>query len=247
MELRNKVAIVTGGASGLGRSIVETLLRNSVKVVVLDNNQKALDRLGDDKNVFKLFCDLTDEAHVADAIDKTIKKFLKIDILVNNAGILYSEPLIKLMEKERRHSLMSWRKVLDVNLTAPFVLASYVVERMVLARTKGVIINISSISAAGNAGQSAYSAAKAGIEAMSKVWAKELGDFGIRSVAIAPGFMNTESTLHAVSESVLDHVRKETPINRLGNADDIAHSVKFAIENDYLNGKVLQVDGGLTI
>jgi 3-oxoacyl-[acyl-carrier protein] reductase len=223
------------------------LLRNNAKVVVLDINQEALDSLKKNDNILKIFCDLTDEIQVSNAINETIKKFLKIDILVNNAGILYSEPLIKLIAKEKRHSLMSWRKVIDINLTAPFVLASYVVEQMVLARTKGVIVNISSISATGNAGQSAYSAAKAGIEAMSKVWAKELGVFGIRSVAIAPGFMNTESTLHAVSESVLDHVRNETPIKRLGNAQEISHSVKFAIENDYLNGKVLQIDGGLTI
>lgn len=101
-----------------------------------------------------------------------------------------------------------WQKVIDINLTAPFVLGSYVAEQMIMTRTKGVIINISSISARGNAGQSAYSAAKAGLESMSIVWAKELGSFGIRCVAVAPGFMNTESTHGAVTQEVLDHVKK---------------------------------------
>ncbi|MCL4127296.1 UNVERIFIED_CONTAM: hypothetical protein GTU68_056681 [Idotea baltica] len=116
---------------------------------------------------------------------------------------------------------------------------------MIMTRTKGVIINISSISARGNAGQSAYSAAKAGLESMTVVWAKELGSFGIRCVAVAPGFMNTESTNDAVTQEVLDHVKKETPIRRLGKAEDIADAVKFVIQSDYMNGKTLQIDGGL--
>jgi 3-oxoacyl-[acyl-carrier protein] reductase len=247
MELRNKIAIVTGGASGLGKSIVEMLLNNNAKVVVLDINQEALDILENGEDILKIVCDVTKEDDISNAIKKTIKKFLRIDILVNNAGILYSEPLVNIMSKEKRHSVTTWQKVIDINLTAPFVLGSYVTEQMIMSRIKGVIVNISSISARGNAGQSAYSAAKAGLESMTKVWAKELGSFGIRSVAIAPGFMNTESTHSAVTQDALDHIKKETPINRLGEAEDIALAVKFAIENDYLSGKILEIDGGLTI
>ena len=247
MELRNKIAIVTGGASGLGKSIVEMLLNNNAKVVVLDINQEALDILENGEDILKIVCDVTKEDDISNAIKKTIKKFLRIDILVNNAGILYSEPLVNIMSKEKRHSVTTWQKVIDINLTAPFVLGSYVTEQMIMSRIKGVIVNISSISARGNAGQSAYSAAKAGLESMTKVWAKELGSFGIRSVAIAPGFMNTESTHSAVTQDALDHIKKETPINRLGETEDIALAVKFAIENDYLSGKILEIDGGLTI
>jgi 3-oxoacyl-[acyl-carrier protein] reductase len=245
MELQNKVAIVTGGASGLGKAITELLLQNGTKVVVLDINQQALDSLENSENILKIVCDITKEEEISKAIEQTKEKFETIDILVNNAGILYSEPLINIMSKEKRHSIEKWQKVIDINLTAPFVLGSYVAEQMILSRTKGVIINISSISARGNAGQSAYSAAKAGLESMTVVWAKELGSFGIRSVAIAPGFMNTESTHDAVTQETLDHVKKETPIKRLGKAQDIAEAVKFAIQNDYMNGKTLQIDGGL--
>jgi 3-oxoacyl-[acyl-carrier protein] reductase len=247
MELKDKIAIVTGGASGLGKSIVEMFLSNKAKVVVLDINQEALNTLEDSENILKIACDITKEDDIANAIKQVMGKFFKIDVLVNNAGILYSEPLINLMSKEKRHSISTWQKVIDINLTAPFVLSSYVVEHMITSRTKGVIINISSISARGNAGQSAYSAAKAGLESMTKVWAKELGSFGIRSVAIAPGFMNTESTHSAVTQDVLEHVKKETPIKRLGEAEDISNAVKFAIENEYLSGKILEIDGGLTI
>jgi 3-oxoacyl-[acyl-carrier protein] reductase len=247
MNIENKVAIVTGGASGLGKKITEDLLNLGAKVAVYDINQKALNALDENENILKIACDITKEGEIEGAINQTIDQFSKIDILVNNAGILYSEPLINIMSKEKRHSIISWKKVIDINLTAPFVLTSYVAEQMIMSRTKGVIINISSISAKGNSGQSAYSAAKAGLESMTVVWAKELGGFGIRSVAIAPGFMDTASTHSAVTQEVLDHVKKETPIKRLGKAEDVSLAVKFAIENNYITGKTLDVDGGLTI
>ncbi|MCD4756694.1 MAG: SDR family oxidoreductase [Arcobacteraceae bacterium] len=247
MNIKDKVSIVTGGASGLGKNIVETLLELGSKVVVFDINQSALDIMEKNDNLLILCCDLTNEEQVAKAIQFTIEKFSKIDILVNNAGILYSEPLVNILSPEKRHSISSWQKVIDINLTAPFILSSYVVEQMIMSRTKGVIINISSISAKGNMGQSAYSAAKAGLESMSKVWAKELGSFGIRSVSIAPGFMNTESTHNAMTDKLLDEMKSKTPIKKLGESKHIASTVKFVIENDHINGKTIEVDGGLVI
>lgn len=247
MELQNKVAIVTGGASGLGKAITEILLQNGTKVVVLDINSVLLDSLEENENLLKIACDITQENEIAKAIKQIKMKFSKIDILVNNAGILYSEPLINILSKEKRHSVAMWQKVIDINLTAPFVLGSYVAEQMIMNRTKGVIVNISSISARGNAGQSAYSAAKAGLESMTKVWAKELGGFGIRSVAIAPGFMDTESTHVAVNEKILQEMKNQTPIKRLGKSEHIADTVKFVIENEHISGKTLEIDGGLVI
>lgn len=247
MELQNKVAIVTGGASGLGKAITEILLQNGTKVVVLDINSVLLDSLEENENLLKIACDITQENEIAKAIKQIKMKFSKIDILVNNAGILYSEPLINILSKEKRHSVAMWQKVIDINLTAPFVLGAYVAEQMIMSRTKGVIINISSISARGNAGQSAYSAAKAGLESMTKVWAKELGGFGIRSVAIAPGFMDTESTHVAVNEKILQEMKNQTPIKRLGKSEHIADTVKFVIENEHISGKTLEIDGGLVI
>ena len=245
MNLENKVAIVTGGASGLGASITKALIDKNANVVVLDIDQVALDNLQDNERLLKMQCDITQKEKLSSVISLIIEKFSKIDILVNNAGILYSEPLINIMAPEKRHSVENWQKVIDLNLTTPFVLASYVAEQMILKRTKGVIVNISSISAKGNAGQSAYSAAKAGLEALTKVWSKELGAFGIRSVAVAPGFMNTNSTHLALNENVLDELKQRVPLKKLGKPEDIAETVLFAISNEYTNGCVIEIDGGL--
>jgi len=247
MKLENKVAVVTGGASGIGKAIVEMLLDNSSIVVVLDKDQNALNNLNANDNTLKIRCDLKKESDIRDAINQTTEKYNKIDILVNNAGILFSEPLVNIMVKDKRHNISTWQSVIDLNLTAPFVIGSYIAENMILNRTKGVIVNISSISAKGNAGQSAYSAAKAGLESLTMVWAKELGSFGIRSIAIAPGFIDTPSAHMAVSKDVLEHVKNETPLKRLGKVENIACGVRFAIENNYINGKTIDIDGGLVI
>ena len=118
---------------------------------------------------------------------------------------------------------------------------------MVVSRTKGVIVNISSISASGNAGQSAYSAAKAGVNALTKVWAKELGPMGIRVVAVAPGFCDTKSAHNALSESVLTQIVQDVPLRRLGRPEEIAAGVVAVIENGFIHGKVIQIDGGLVV
>jgi 3-oxoacyl-[acyl-carrier protein] reductase len=126
-------------------------------------------------------------------------------------------------------------------------MTSHVVDKMIASRTKGVVVNISSISSKGNPGQSAYSAAKAGINALTATWSKEFGAFGIRVVAVSPGFINTESTHIALNESMILELSKEIPLGRLGNTSDIAKSVIYAFECDYLNGKILEIDGGLVM
>ncbi|MGD9638327.1 MAG: SDR family NAD(P)-dependent oxidoreductase [Alphaproteobacteria bacterium] len=247
MKIENSVAVVTGGAKGLGKAITDMLLSCGGKVAILDIDQEALDNIGDSTDILKLNCDITKTDSVEQALEQVKAKLGNIDILVNNAGILHSEPLINIMSKERRHKISTWQKTIDLNLTAPFVLSSYVAEQMIVNRIKGIIINISSISSKGNAGQSAYAAAKAGVEALTKVWAKELGGFGIRTAAIAPGFMDTESTHHAISEQILDDMKNHTPIKKLGNAQNIASTIEFVIENDHFSGKIIEVDGGLVI
>ena len=127
------------------------------------------------------------------------------------------------------------------------IVSSIVIEKMVLKRTKGIVVNISSISAQGNAGQTAYSAAKAGVEALTKTWAKELGIFGIRVVAIAPGFMDTESTHKALNEKIINALKQKVPLKTLGNAKDVSEAIVYAIESEYVNGAVLKIDGGLTL
>ena len=246
MELKDKVAIVTGGAGNLGLSIAKGLLENDVTVIVLDIDKEKLKQL--DKRFVAYDVDITNYQLVQECIDDIVNKFSKIDILVNNAGVIYNEPLINIMNpSSMKHSYDTFKKNLEINLNSVFILSSIVAEKMVMKRTKGVIINISSISAKGNAGQTAYSASKAAVEAMTKTWAKELGSFGIRSNAIAPGFINTESTNIALSEKNIKHIVASTPLKRLGESENIFQSVKYIIENDFVTGTVIEVNGGLTI
>jgi len=145
------------------------------------------------------------------------------------------------------HNLDSFRKSITANLDSVFIMTSTVVEQMVMHRTKGVIVNISSISAGGNEGQTAYSAAKAGVNAMTATWSKELGKLGIRCNAVAPGFIDTDSTRNALNESTIKRILSNTPLSRLGNAEEVAQAVASVITNDFMNGVVLNINGGLTI
>jgi 3-oxoacyl-[acyl-carrier protein] reductase len=170
------------------------------------------------------------------------------DVLVNNAGRLYSAPLVTMTASGvERHDASAWDQILTADLSSVFYMTACIVQRMVATRTRGVIVNISSISAAGNAGQSAYSAAKAGVNALTAVWGKELGPMGIRVVGVAPGFTDTESTRQSLSEAALRATLRKVPLRRLGTPEEIADGVVGVIENDFFNGKVIELDGGLTL
>ena len=156
--------------------------------------------------------------------------------------------LVNLLSKtDKKHSISNWNKVIDLNLNSVFYITSNVAERMILKKSKGVIINISSISAQGNVGQSAYAATKAAVEALAKTWSKELGMFNIRAVSIAPGFFDTPSTKESLNEHMLQKWQKAIPLGKLGQLEELLSAVEFIIQNDYFNGKTLAVDGGLTI
>ena len=247
-SLENKVCIVTGGASGLGLEIGSQLCLAGAKVVALDIVETLAKQSKTIENFRLIRCDVTNESDVETAVSAVIAEYGKIDVLVNNVGILYSSPLIALAPSGlQMHDSQMWDKVISTNLTSAFYMAKSVVSNMVKKRTKGVIVNISSISAQGNAGQSAYSAAKAGIEALAKVWSKELSPLGIRCFAVAPGFCNTPSTHVALSERVLKDTVSKVPLKRLGETAEIASFVLANIQNDFVNGKVLQIDGGLIV
>jgi 3-oxoacyl-[acyl-carrier protein] reductase len=246
LKVKNSIALVTGGASGLGLGIATSLYDQGAKVIIFDLNQKKIDKLN--KKIISYNVDITNYELVQKTVNNIINKYGQIDILVNNAGVIYNEPLINIMDPiNMKHSYDNFKKNLEINLNSVFIMSSIVVEQMALKRTKGVIINLSSISANGNAGQTVYSAAKAGVEAMTKAWAKELGGFGIRTVAIAPGFINTESTNDALNEKIIKHIKSNTPLKRLGEIENISQSVLYIVENDFINGAVLDVNGGLTI
>lgn len=246
MLFKDKVVVVTGGASGIGLHIAKSLKRKEAIVIVLDVNEEKLGELYHDFITFEV------NATNDEMVEKTIKGIEKtvgpIDILVNNAGKIHSQLLVNLTDEEHpRHSYETFSEVMKANLHSAFIVGSNVAEQMIMNRKKGVIINISSIAANGNIGQTAYAAAKAGVNAMTLTWAKELGPYGIRTAAIAPGFMDTESTHKALSSNDLSTLKSQIPLRKLGQAEHIAQTIKFIVENDYITGKVIEVDGGLTL
>ncbi|MCD6064241.1 MAG: fabG [Flavipsychrobacter sp.] len=249
MNLSELNILITGGANGIGKALSTSLADAVANVIVIDRDQKALDLLREEHPAIHGYAaDLTDYAKCAEVTEQIFTSFGKLNVLVNNAGIIHSELLVNLLSRENpRHSVDSWHKTIDINLNAVFYLTSHVAERMVKTRSKGVIINISSISANGNAGQSAYAASKAAINALTVTWSKELGMFGIRCNAIAPGFFDTESTRKALTEAKVKEYQKSTPIGKLGKTDDLVNAVKFIIENDFYNGAILNLDGGLKL
>lgn len=247
MKIEGLRVLITGGGRGIGRNLVERFQEEHAQVGVLESDEVTvveLNALG----IPAWQCDVAD----ADAVDAALKKVFDSgfgpDVLINNAGIIHSEPLVNLMSRgDRVHSRSSWKRVIETDLDSVFFVTSRVVEQMISKRTKGIVISISSISAHGNAGQSAYSAAKAGVNALTRTWAKELGPLGFRFAAISPGFLDTPSTRNAVSESILDRLRQQIPLRRLGDVENIFQTARFIVENDYLNGAILDVDGGLVI
>ena len=246
MRIDGSIALVTGGARGLGFAIATHLQSLGATVVVGDRDEVALRDLPG-----SLQCEILDVTNPDQAravLAAIVAQHGRIDILVNNAGVIFSEPFVNIMNPEGiMHDYGRFRDSLAVNLDSVFIMTSAAVEQMVTHRTKGVIVNISSISACGNEGQTAYSAAKAAVNAMTVTWSKELGRWGIRCNAVAPGFIQTPSTQNALSETALKHVQSNTPLRRLGRAEEVAQAVAAVIENDFVNGLVMNVNGGLTI
>jgi 3-oxoacyl-[acyl-carrier protein] reductase len=242
--------LLTGGGSGIGRFLLDRLINDGAEVSVLELDESRCEelRMAYNGRVKVLTCDVSDSNAVDTVLKSLFEDGFEPTVLINNAGIIHSEPLVNLLSRgDKTHSRDSWRKVLSTNLDSVFFVTSRVVERMLSKRNKGVVISISSISANGNAGQSAYSAAKAGVNALTSAWAKELGTMGMRFVAIAPGFMDTPSTHAALSEAVITRLKQQIPLRRLGELESIYQAVRYAIENDYVSGTVLEVDGGLTL
>lgn len=241
MNISEQTILVTGSASGFGHYLANELAKNCKCVVGIDIS----DATYSSENIDHYKCDLTNPDQVSETINTIFEKH-KISVLVNNAGKIHSEPLVNMLSRDdKRHSIDNWDKMLSVNLSSVFYTSVNVVEQMMSKRIKGLIINISSISANGNPGQSVYSAAKAGVNALTSTWGQELSMFGIRTAGIAPGFFDTGSTHDALSKGILDKIRKEIPLRRFGNPEELLSSVKYIVENDFFNAKVLEIDGGL--
>jgi len=193
-------------------------------------------------------CDVSNEEAVDKAFAQINDYFGGIDVLVNNAGITRDALMIKVKDGElvSRMSLANWNAVINVNLTGVFLCGRAAAEHMALAGGPGLIINISSISHSGNMGQSNYSAAKAGVAAMAVTWAKELARYGVRANAISPGFIATDM-VKAMKPEALAKLSAMIPAGRIGEPDEIANTVQYIIENDFVNGRNFEVDGGMRI
>ena len=244
MRLKDKVAIITGAANGIGLAAAKTFAKEGAKVALADFDETVgtaraaeLAEEGYEAAFFQL--NVADRNSVDAMVQKVLGQFGKIDILVNNAGITRDGMLHKLAVED-------FQKVVDVNLTGVFYCAQAVVPVLV-QQGSGKIINTSSVSGVyGNVGQTNYAATKAGVVGMTKTWAKELGRKGINVNAVAPGFIETGMTAK-VPEKVLEQMKMMVPLGRLGLPEDIANAYLFLAsdESNYVNGTTLHVDGGI--
>ncbi|ABI39662.1 short-chain dehydrogenase/reductase SDR [Shewanella sp. MR-4] len=252
MDLKDKVVVITGGAGGLGLAMAHNFAQAGAKLALIDVDQEKLERacadLGSATEVQGYALDITDEEDVVAGFAYILEDFGKINVLVNNAGILRDGMLIKAKDGKvtDRMSFDQFQSVINVNLTGTFLCGREAAAAMIESGQAGVIVNISSLAKAGNVGQSNYAASKAGVAAMSVGWAKELARYNIRSAAVAPGVIATEMTA-AMKPEALERLEKLVPVGRLGQAEEIASTVRFIIENDYVNGRVFEVDGGIRL
>lgn len=249
MELKDKKIIVTGGANGIGKALVRKLLDEGAVVGVFDVSEELLGKLLKEfPVVYGKVCDVTDYAGIERAVDEFFQKYGEIHGLVNNAGIIHNEMLVSFSrEGLKKHRMETWDKIISTNLTSVFNITMHTVYKMLSKRTKGVIVNISSITRAGNIGQSVYSGTKAALNAMTVTWAKELGPMGIRVGCVAPGFTATESTEKSLREDIVKEWVGKTPLRRLATPEEIAEGIMFIFKNDFYTGRVLEIDGGVRL
>jgi len=255
MELKDKVIVITGGGRGLGRAMALELAGKGVKLALADLSQEAIDEtvgLCMEKGVEArgYICNVADEADVEKMFQNVVADFGTLNGVVNNAGVTRDGLFLK-VDRETgkvasKMSMDQWNLVMDVNLTGTFLCAREAAAQMIDLGTEGCIINISSISRHGNMGQTNYTATKAGVEAMAVTWAKELARYGIRAASIAPGYIGTEMVMSMKPEA-LDKIAAGIPAKRLGKPEEIARTVSFILENDYVNGRCIEVDGALRI
>jgi 3-oxoacyl-[acyl-carrier protein] reductase len=252
VEITEARVLVTGGARGLGRVFALDLAAAGARVGACDLDAAGLDGLAEEAekrgaSVWTQAADVSDETSVEALFAGFIEEMGGIDAVVNNAGLNRDGLLIKKAGDDLvRLPLSSWQKVIDVDLTGVFLCAREAAYHLIKQGEGGAIVNISSLSWMGNVGQTNYSAAKAGVVAMTRTWGMELARYGIRAVAIAPGITATEMA-EAMPQEARDRLTDAVPLRRMAEPAEVSLAVRFALENDYLNGRVIPVDGGLRL
>ena len=244
MELQNKVALITGGAQGIGKTISEELVQNGAHVVLGDVNlvgaqatAEAINNNGGSASAVKI--DVSNPAEVKQVFDSILKDKKPIDIMINNAGITRDGLMVRMKEAD-------WDRVLNINLKGTFLCSQQAAKQM-MKQKSGAIVNIASIvGVMGNFGQANYSASKAGVIGLTKTLAREVASRGIRVNAVAPGFIDTEMT-RVLDESVRQSLIEQIPLAKLGLPEDVARCVAFLVSDrsSYITGQVINVNGGM--
>ena len=244
MELKGKVALVTGGAQGIGKAVALMLARHGADVVVADVNlEKAAETAKEveatGRGAMAVNVDVTRLSDVENMVESAIGRFGRIDILINNAGIARDKLILRMTEED-------WDAVLDVNLKGTFNCTKAVIKHMSKQRS-GKIVNIASVvGEMGNAGQANYSASKAGVIGLTKTIAREFAQRGINVNAIAPGYIQTPMT-DVLPDKAKEELKRMIPMERLGQPEDVAYAVLFLVSegSSYVTGQVLNVNGGI--
>tara|TARA_Y100001956_G_C4090987_1_gene172917 strand:- start:90 stop:851 length:762 start_codon:yes stop_codon:yes gene_type:complete len=253
MDIKNKTVVITGGAQGLGFAMATQMAELGANLALIDMQDEVLaeakaELVKLDVKVETYVANVSVEADVETVFNNIVGDFGAVHVLINNAGILRDGLLLKAKDGvvTAKMELSQFQSVIDVNLTGVFLCGREAAAKMVESGEGGVIVNMSSVARAGNMGQTNYAAAKAGVVAMTTTWAKELGRFGIRVGAIAPGVIRTKMT-DAMKPEAKERLVKMKPVGRLGEAEEIAHTAKYIIENDFFTGRVVEVDGGIRL
>ena len=252
MRLKDQVALVTGGAAGIGKATAQRFIEEGAKVVICDVNteagEAAVKELGPNAAFYQV--NVTDRQAVQEWVDTVVEEYGRVDILVNNAGVLRDNMLVKVKGGElvKQMPEAEFDLVIAVNLKGVFNCTQAVAPTMI-DQGSGVILNASSVVGLdGNFGQTNYVATKAGVIGMTKVWARELGRSNIRVNAVAPGFIGTEMVMQ-MPERILEGMVKRVPVGRMGQPRDVANAYLFLASDEasYISGAVLRVDGAIVI
>jgi len=252
MRLKDRVALITGGAAGIGKATAQRFIEEGARVVICDVNteagEAAVGELGPNAAFYQV--NVTDRQAVQEWVDTVVEGYGRVDILVNNAGVLRDNMLVKVKDGElvKQMPEAEFDLVIAVNLKGVFNCTQAVAPTMI-NQGSGVILNASSVVGLdGNFGQTNYVATKAGVIGMTKVWARELGRSNIRVNAVAPGFIGTEMVMQ-MPERILEGMVKRVPVGRMGQPRDVANAYLFLASDEasYISGAVLRVDGAIVI